>query len=158
VKTVYLSLGSNIGNREANLRTAMDRLSEAGLRIVRSSPIYETEPVDNRNQSWFLNLVLEVETDLFPLQLLSRTSKVELQLGRVRNTPKGPRTIDIDILLYGNVVIKTLRLEIPHPRMTERRFVLAPLADLAPGLRHPVTHRTVREMLENAPPQIVRPL
>jgi 2-amino-4-hydroxy-6-hydroxymethyldihydropteridine diphosphokinase len=158
VKTVYLSLGSNIGNRETNLRTAMDRLSEAGLRIVRSSPIYETEPVDKRNQAWFLNLVLEVETDLFPLQLLARTSKVELLLGRVRNTPKGPRSIDIDILLYGNVVMKTLRLEIPHPRMTERRFVLAPLADLAPGLRHPVTHRTVREMLENAPPQIVRPL
>jgi 2-amino-4-hydroxy-6-hydroxymethyldihydropteridine diphosphokinase len=158
VKTVYLSLGSNIGNREANLRAAIDRLPAAGIRTLRVSPIYETEPVDNRAQAWFLNLVLEAETGLFPLQLLSRTTRVELDLGRVRSAPKGPRTIDIDILLYGNAVIKAVRLEIPHPRMAERRFVLAPLADLAPALRHPVTHRTVREMLESAPPQIVRKL
>ena len=158
MKTVYLSLGSNIGNREAHLRAAIERLSDAGVRTVRISPIYETEPVDNRAQAWFLNLVLEAETGLFPLQLLSRTARVERELGRVRTAPKGPRTIDIDILLYGNVVMKTVRLEIPHPRMAERRFVLAPMADLAPGLRHPVTHRTVREMLDSAPAQIVRAL
>ena len=114
--------------------------------------------MDNRAQAWFLNLVLEAETGLFPLQLLTRTARVERELGRVRTAPKGPRTIDIDILLYGNVVMKTVRLEIPHPRMAERRFVLAPLADLAPGLRHPVTRQTVREMLDRAPAQIVRAL
>ena len=155
---MYLSLGSNIGNREAHLRAAIERLSDAGVRTLRISPIYETEPVDNRAQAWFLNLVLESETGLFPLQLLSRTARVERELGRVRTAPKGPRTIDIDILLYGNVVLKTVRMEIPHPRMAERRFLLAPLADLAPGLRHPVTRRTVREMLDSAPAQIVRVL
>jgi len=158
VKTVYLSLGSNIGDREVNLRAAIEKLADAGIRTQRVSPIYETEPVDFRPQSWFLNLVVEAETALFPVQLLTRTSRVERALGRVRTAPKGPRTIDIDILLYGNVVMKTVQLEIPHPRMGERRFVLAPLADLAPALRHPVTHRTIREMLEGAPSQIVRKL
>ena len=158
MKTVYLSLGSNIGNREAHLRAAIDGLSAAGVRTLRVSPIYETAPVDNRAQAWFLNLVLEAETGLFPVQLLARTSRIERELGRVRTAPKGPRTIDIDILLYGNIVMKTDRLEIPHPRMGERRFVLAPLSDRAPGLRHPVTHRTVREMLDSAPLQIVRGL
>jgi 2-amino-4-hydroxy-6-hydroxymethyldihydropteridine diphosphokinase len=158
VKTVYLSLGSNIGNREAHLRAAVEGLSAASVRTLRISPVYETEPVDNRAQAWFLNMVLEAETGLFPVQLLSRTSRIERELGRVRTAPKGPRTIDIDILLYGNIVMKTVRLEIPHPRMAERRFVLAPLADLAPSLRHPVTHRTIREMLDSAPPQIVRAL
>jgi 2-amino-4-hydroxy-6-hydroxymethyldihydropteridine diphosphokinase len=158
VKTVYLSLGSNIGNREANLRAAIEGLSAAGIRPVRTSPIYETEPVETRSKAWFLNLVVEAETSLFPLQLLLRALRVERDLKRVRMTPKGPRTIDIDILLYGNVVMKTVQLEIPHPRMAERRFVLAPLADLVPALRHPVMHRTVKEMLESAPPQIVRKL
>ena len=158
MKTVYLSLGSNIGNREANLRDAIERLNDAGVRTLRASPIYETEPMDNRMQGWFLNQVLEAETGLFPLQLLMRTSKVERALGRARTVRKGPRTIDIDILLYGHITMKTVELEIPHPRMTERRFVLAPLADLAPALRHPVTHRTIRDLLESAPDQIVRRL
>jgi 2-amino-4-hydroxy-6-hydroxymethyldihydropteridine diphosphokinase len=151
LKTVYLSLGSNIGDREANLRAAIDRLGP-----VRESPIYETEPVDYLDQRWFLNMAVELETDLFPRQFLSRIQKIERELGRERRIPKGPRTIDIDILLYGDVVVRTPALEIPHPRMTERRFVLAPLADLAPNLRHPVTHRTVREMLAAAPPATVR--
>ena len=119
-------------------------------------PIYETEPLDYTDQRWFLNLVAEAETTLFPMQLLSRTGKIERELGRVRTVPKGPRTIDIDILLYGSAVIRTARLEVPHPRMAERRFVLAPLADLAPDLRHPLTHRSVREMLDAAPPEKLR--
>ncbi len=98
----------------------------------------------------------EAETTLFPMQLLSRIGKIERDMGRVRTVAKGPRTIDIDILLYGRVVIRTPRLEVPHPRMAERRFVLAPLADLAPELRHPVTHRSVREMLDGAPPEKLR--
>jgi 2-amino-4-hydroxy-6-hydroxymethyldihydropteridine diphosphokinase len=101
-------------------------------------------------------VVVEAETELFPLQLLARTGQIERALGRIRTVAKGPRTIDIDILLYGRAVVRSARLEIPHPRMAERRFVLAPLADLEPGLRHPVTHQTVREMLEAAPAQTVR--
>jgi 2-amino-4-hydroxy-6-hydroxymethyldihydropteridine diphosphokinase len=156
VKTVYLSLGSNIGDREANLSAAVERLSAPGLRVLRVSPVYETEPVDYTGQRWFLNLVVEAETGLFPMQLLARTAGIERALGRVRGVPKGPRTIDIDILLYGMAVVRSEVLEIPHPRMAERRFVLAPLADLAPDLRHPATRKTVREMLDAAPAQSVR--
>jgi len=156
VKTIYLSLGSNLGDREANLRAAIERLPAAGVHVLRTSPVYETEPVDYIHQSWFLNVVVEAETELFPLQLLARTGKIERALGRIRTVAKGPRTIDIDILLYGQAVVRSSTLEIPHPRMAERRFVLAPLADLAPGLRHPVSHKTVREMLEAAPAQTVR--
>jgi 2-amino-4-hydroxy-6-hydroxymethyldihydropteridine diphosphokinase len=156
VKTIYLSLGSNLGDREANLRAAIERLAAPDLRVLRTSPVYETEPVDYTHQRWFLNLVVEAETGLFPMQLLARIGKIERALGRARTVAKGPRTIDIDILLYGQAVVRSATLEIPHPRMAERRFVLAPLADLAPGLRHPVTHKTVREMLDAAPAQTVR--
>jgi 2-amino-4-hydroxy-6-hydroxymethyldihydropteridine diphosphokinase len=156
VKTIYLSLGSNLGDRESNLRTGIERLASLEVRVLRTSPVYETEPVDYTAQPWFLNLVVEAETGLFPMHLLSRIGTIERALGRIRTVPKGPRTLDIDILLYGQAVIRSAKLEIPHPRMAERRFVLAPLADLAPGLRHPVTHKTVREMLEAAPAQTVR--
>ncbi len=156
MKVVYLSLGSNVGDREANLKGALERLAAAGMRVVRASPVYETEPVDYTAQPWFLNQVVEIETGLFPLQLLARMSRIEREMGRVRTVPKGPRTIDIDILLYGRTLMSSATLEIPHPRMGERRFVLAPLADLAPDLRHPATHQTVREMLDAAPAQAVR--
>jgi 2-amino-4-hydroxy-6-hydroxymethyldihydropteridine diphosphokinase len=156
LKTTYLSLGSNIGDRDANLRAAIERLAAPGLRVLRVSPVYETEPVEYTDQRWFLNLVIEAETSLFPLQLLARTQKVERVLGRVRTVPKGPRTIDIDILLYGTAVVRGGKLEIPHPRMAGRRFVLVPLHDLAPGLRHPVSRTTVAELLRAAPPAVVR--
>ncbi|MGA2149443.1 MAG: 2-amino-4-hydroxy-6-hydroxymethyldihydropteridine diphosphokinase [Bryobacteraceae bacterium] len=155
-KLIYLSLGSNIGNREDHLRAAVERLGPAGVRVLRASPLYETEPVDYTAQPWFLNQVVEAETELFPLQLLKVTQRIERELGRVRSVPKGPRTVDIDILFYGRAVVHTERLEIPHPRLAERRFVLAPLADLAPDLRHPVTKRTAREMLAAAPEAQVR--
>jgi 2-amino-4-hydroxy-6-hydroxymethyldihydropteridine diphosphokinase len=155
-KLIYLSLGSNIGNREDHLRAAVERLGPAGVRVLRASPLYETEPVDYTAQPWFLNQVVEAETELFPLQLLKATQRIERELGRVRSVPKGPRTVDIDILFYGRAVVHTERLEIPHPRLAERRFVLAPLADLAPDLRHPVTKRTAREMLAAAPEAQVR--
>ena len=155
MKIIYLSLGSNIGDRERNLEAAVERLA-GDMRILRVSPIYETEPVDYTAQRWFLNLVVEAETALFPLQLLARIHKIERALGRVRAVPKGPRTIDIDILFHGSTVMRTATLEIPHPRIAERRFVLVPLADLAPALRHPVSHRTVRELLDAAPPQAIR--
>jgi 2-amino-4-hydroxy-6-hydroxymethyldihydropteridine diphosphokinase len=156
LKRIYLSLGSNIGDREGHLRKAVERLASQDVRVLHASRIYETEPVDYKDQAWFLNQVVEAETALFPLQLLTRTTRVEREMGRTRTVRKGPRTIDIDILFYAAAVVETTRLEIPHPRIAERRFVLAPLAELAPDLRHPVTHRTVRQMLESAPPAVVR--
>jgi 2-amino-4-hydroxy-6-hydroxymethyldihydropteridine diphosphokinase len=156
LKLVYLSLGSNIGDRGANLKAAIEQLGAQQVRVLRVSPVYETEPLEFTDQRWFLNLVVEAETGLFPLQLLGRTERIERALGRVRSVPKGPRTIDIDILLFGRTVMRGARLEIPHPRLAGRRFVLAPLADLAPDLRHPVTHQSVREMLAAAPAQAVR--
>ena len=147
MKTVYLALGSNLGDREAHLRDAIARLEAAEIHILRRSPVYETEPQDVADQGWFLNAVLEAETELFPMQLLSRTQQIERAMGRQRVKVGGPRTIDIDILLYGNLVIRTPLLEVPHPRMTARRFVLEPLAAIAPDLRHPGSGTTVREML-----------
>ena len=156
MKRIYLSLGSNIGDREANLRKAIEQLASQDMRVLHTSRIYETEPVDYVDQAWFLNQAVEAETTLFPMQLLTRVGRVERDLGRKRIVRKGPRTIDIDILFYGAAVVETTRLEIPHPRIAERRFVLVPLAELAPDLRHPVTHRTIRQMLESAPPAVVR--
>jgi 2-amino-4-hydroxy-6-hydroxymethyldihydropteridine diphosphokinase len=156
LKTVYLSLGSNVGDREAMLQAAVDGLHAPDLRIRRVSPVYETEPMGVTNQRWFLNLVVEAETSLFPMQLLGRTGKVERRLGRKRLAPKGPRSIDIDILFYGSAVVRTTKLEIPHPRFAERRFVLAPLAELVPELRDPVSRRTVRELLSDTTGQAVR--
>ena len=156
MKTVYLGLGSNLGDREAMLRAALGALESPRLRVRRVSPVYETEPMDVPGQGWFLNLVAEAETDLFPLQLLHRIAKIEIELGRRRLVPKGPRTIDIDILLFGDTVMKTPSLEIPHPRFRQRRFVLAPLADLAADLRDPVTRKTVRELLREVEGQAVR--
>ncbi|HXS96847.1 MAG TPA: 2-amino-4-hydroxy-6-hydroxymethyldihydropteridine diphosphokinase [Candidatus Limnocylindrales bacterium] len=152
---VYLSLGSNLGDRQANLQAAIDRFPAAGIQLLRVSPVYETEPVDYLDQPSFLNLVVEVETELAPCDLLSQTTAIEKELGRVRNIPKGPRTIDIDILFYDEAVIETPTLTIPHPRLAERRFVLVPLNDLEPNLRHPVTKQTVQELLSIAPPQKV---
>lgn len=147
MKTVYLSLGSNSGDRDVLLARALERLASDDIRVVRASAVYETEPRDFPDQPWFLNQVVEIETSLFPKQLLSRLQKIELGLGRVRNQWKGPRTIDIDILFYGNAIVSTPGLEIPHPRLTDRRFVLEPLAELTPDFRHPRTRQTVREML-----------
>jgi len=158
MKIVYLGLGSNLGDREAMLETGLRALESPRLHIRRVSPVYETEPMDVPGQQWFLNMVAEAETDLFPLQLLRRTAAVEAELGRRRSVPKGPRTIDIDILLFGNSVVTMPDLEIPHPRFRDRRFVLAPLADLAPGLRDPVTRKTVRELLAELRGQAVRKL
>jgi len=156
VKTVYLALGANIGERARNLERALDALEAEGVHIVRRSSLYETEPRDVRDQPWFLNLVVEAETILLPRQLLSTIRRIEKNLGRKRVIAKGPRTIDIDILLFGRFVVDTPELQIPHPRLHERRFVLEPLAELAPELRHPVTRRTAREMLGDVMDQQVR--
>jgi 2-amino-4-hydroxy-6-hydroxymethyldihydropteridine diphosphokinase len=147
LKTVYLGLGSNVGNRERNLLQALDQLQARDLRLRRASSIYETEPMGLREQPWFLNQVAEFETELHPLQLLQRIRRVEKSLGRRRVVINGPRTIDIDILLHGDTVLKTPDLEIPHPRYRERRFVLEPLAELNPALADPRTGQTVAALL-----------
>ena len=156
MKRVYLSLGSNLGDRRAHLREAVERLTTQGVGVLRESSIYESEPRDVREQPWFLNQILEAETDLLPRQLLARTQKIEREMGRKRVVDKGPRVIDIDIVLFGNAAVRAPELEIPHPRMRERRFVLEPLAELAPDLRHPVSGRTMRALLEAVLDQIVR--
>jgi 2-amino-4-hydroxy-6-hydroxymethyldihydropteridine diphosphokinase len=156
VKTVYLGLGSNVGEREQMLQSALDRLQSSQLRITRVSSVYETEPQGLRNQRWFLNLVAEAETHLFPRQLLGRIVKIERELGRRRGIENGPRTIDIDILFFGNSIVQTAELTIPHPRFAERRFVLEPMVELTPDLRDPVSRRTMRELLAGTAGQEVR--
>ena len=147
MKRVYLSLGSNLGDRVGHIQAALKKLAERGLKVRRVSSFYKTEPVDFRPQPWFVNCVVEVETDLMPLRLLATLKSIERALGRRPGTAKGPRPIDIDILLYDNRVVRSADLTIPHQRLEERRFVLIPLAELAANLRHPVTERTVLEML-----------
>jgi 2-amino-4-hydroxy-6-hydroxymethyldihydropteridine diphosphokinase len=158
LKVVYLGLGSNVGDRERNLLRALDELQGRGLRSRRLSSLYETEPVGLREQHWFLNQVAEFETELFPLQLLQRIRRVEKALGRRRTVVNGPRTIDIDILLYGNAVVKTADLTVPHPRYRERRFVLEPLAELNAAMRDPETGQTVATILDAVRGQVVRRL
>lgn len=145
-KRAYLSLGSNLGDRLSHLEEALQRLELEPIHILRRSGIYETEPQDIPDQPWFLNLVVEVETALFPRQLLARLQAIEAAMGRRRPVKKGPRVIDVDILLFGRVSMDTPELTIPHARMHERRFVLQPLAELIPGFRHPLLGKSVREL------------
>jgi 2-amino-4-hydroxy-6-hydroxymethyldihydropteridine diphosphokinase len=156
MKTVYLGLGSNVGDREAMLQAAVDELHSEEVSLVRLSSVYETEPMDVPGQRWFLNLVAEARTALFPLQLLARIGKIEQRLGRRRLIAKGPRSIDIDILLYANFVIRTSSLVIPHERLAQRRFVLTPLLELAPDLRDPATRRPLRDLLGAVAAQALR--
>jgi 2-amino-4-hydroxy-6-hydroxymethyldihydropteridine diphosphokinase len=156
LKTAFLGVGSNLGDREANLRDAIQRLEAGEIRVVRLSSLYETAPQELLDQPSFLNAVLEVDTSLFPLQLLARIRQIESDMGRRRITPKGPRNIDIDILFYGRAVVTTAELEVPHPRLAQRRFVLEPLAEIAPDFRHPLTGKTATEMLTKLEPQGVR--
>jgi 2-amino-4-hydroxy-6-hydroxymethyldihydropteridine diphosphokinase len=145
--TAYLSIGSNVGDRLENLRQACRHLENSGLRLLSVSSVYETEPVDVLEQDWFLNCAVSIETDLEPPALLARIHEIERQLGRIRERPRGPRTIDIDILLYGDSVSRSENLTLPHPRMLDRRFVLEPLCEIAPSLRVPPGNKTVAELL-----------
>ena len=140
-----------MGDRAGMLDRALRAMNSAGIRVVRQSPLFVTEPVGPANQSWFLNAVVEAETSLLPLQLLHALLKIERDLGRRRITPHGPRTIDLDILFYGSSVIRTRELEVPHPRLTERRFFLVPLARIAPEFRHPTLHKTITQLLAETP-------
>jgi len=153
---VYLSLGSNVGDRRARLLEALGRLSVLAP-IAAVSSFYETEPVEVTDQPWFLNAVIAIETEQSPEQLIASVLQIEEAMGRQRVQKKGPRSIDIDILLFGDQVVNSSHVTIPHPAMHERRFVLEPLAEIAPDLRHPVLNKTTRELLDLLPPgQAVR--
>jgi 2-amino-4-hydroxy-6-hydroxymethyldihydropteridine diphosphokinase len=157
MKRVYLSLGSNMGDREQNLRDALAKLDQVRIYPRRISSLYRTAPVGPvRDQEEFFNVVVEAETALFPMQMLRRALEIERNLGRKRTVPQGPRLIDIDILLFGRFVIRTPQLSVPHLRMSERRFVLEPLAELVPDLRHPISKQMIRDLLAGVREQAVR--
>ncbi len=147
LQKVYLSLGSNLGDRAAILRAAIAALPSAHFQVSKISSFYETEPVDYLDQPWFLNCVVEGETESQPLDLLHALRAIESRLGSQKAFAKGPRLLDIDILLFGDQSIDTPELQVPHPRMLARKFVLAPLAEIAPHLKLPQWTGTVTELL-----------
>jgi len=146
--TIYLSLGSNKGDRAHYIARAIEALGANGIKVTRQSSLFETEPVETTSRAWFLNCVIEAETELLPPQLMHTLLDIERSLGRRRRVLRGPRFIDMDILFYGDDVVSTGQLEIPHPRMAQRRFVLVPFAEIAPEARHPVLKKSIAELLQ----------
>ena len=149
--TAYVGLGSNLGDRAGNLLMAIREMLKAGLPVNRLSQVYETEPVETFAQPTFLNMVAELRADALPSpeETMERLLRVEESLGRTRNLARGPRTLDLDLLLFGNEIRESQLLTLPHPRLQHRRFVLEPLAELCPDFQHPVLHRTISELLRD---------
>lgn len=147
IQRVYISAGTNMGDRKANLKFALDSLAKR-VTVSNTSSYYETEPVGFLEQPWFLNLVVELKTDLAPPELLSFCQEIETSRGRIRAFPNAPRTLDLDILLYGDIVTNQEHLIIPHPRLQERKFVLEPLVQIAPDIIHPVLGKSMRSLLK----------
>ncbi len=146
----FLSLGSNLGDREKNINHALFSLEKEGVEIMKVSSLYETQPVDFPSQPWFYNQLLEVRTKADPESLLELVKKIEKKMGRKRGQKKGPRIIDIDIILAGTTVIQKKELEIPHPRMEKRNFVLLPLVEISPDTVHPVLNEEIKTLWEKS--------
>ena len=150
--TSYIGIGSNLGSPLENCKKSIALLGEQpGIEVIACSSFFETEPVGPADQNWFLNAVAKIATDLEPLPLLEILLAIESDMGRIRNEKWGPRVIDLDLILFKDRVLKNSRLEIPHPLMAQRRFVLAPLAELAPDLIHPIEKKAVRQLLSELP-------
>jgi 2-amino-4-hydroxy-6-hydroxymethyldihydropteridine diphosphokinase len=147
----YISVGSNLGQKVENCRSGIATLIRSGnTRLVDQSPIYRTEPVDYLDQEWFVNCVVKIETGLDPLSLLHILKSIERAAGRIKDTIRfGPRVLDLDIILFDDLVMNAPTLTVPHPRMHKRRFVLKPICDIDPDIHHPVLHRTMESLLED---------
>ena len=150
---IYLALGSNLGDREEHLRSGLRGLAGRGVDVTKTASLYATEPREILDQPWFLNTAIEADTTLGPDELLAVCLAVETENYRVRDRDKGPRTLDIDIIFYGTAIVRRTGLTIPHPSFSLRRFVMAPLAEIAPDFIDPVTHKTIAQLLELCPDQ-----
>jgi 2-amino-4-hydroxy-6-hydroxymethyldihydropteridine diphosphokinase len=158
--TLYASLGSNLGDRRQNLYNALQSLARQGIFVIAASSLYETEPQDVTDQPWFLNMAVACRTQLSPPEVLARFQQIERDLGRVRigAPPRGPRLIDLDILLFGEMKSESPELTLPHPRMLQRRFVLEPLLEIAPEITHPATGEPLSKRLDKLKGQSVKRL
>jgi len=150
---VYIGIGSNLGNREENCKRAISLLIERGIKLIRSSSMIETEPWGIKEQPRFINMAIEIETEQKPKELLSTLKEIESEMGREGNTRWGPRIIDLDILFYDDLIIKTPELEIPHKGTYDRIHVLEPLSEIAPAMIHPVLRISIKELVEMASSQ-----
>lgn len=145
---VYIGIGSNLGNREDNCLKALRLMEESGIKILKRSSLYETEPWGIKDQPMFINMVIQAETEKSPVELLRILKSIEDSMGRLKDIKWGPRIIDLDILFYNNLILDTPELKIPHPYLHQRAFVLMPLSEIAPELEHPLLKKKIRELLQ----------